>query len=290
MVPPEMTDSIQPVYVPMTKVNSDVVKTLLSRVRKVPGVQPVTPEVDPVTVEPSVAPEPEPTVIEPEAEPETLTIMSVAPFLARGGLDAATGVEYLYESDLILERQWSDGSVDYQCAKCLDYTSGKPLGVTGHNARKHGKAKTKNPRLTVVKRSDAEPIYDTAVKRLTTEIEKALDAIKETGKSFSAQELARVMVTARRERGAVLHEDPDPITPEEIIARVRALVVPEFVTYREEMTALLDSVRAEAEQQRQTAADEMRRRQRAEDTLHALVSLAREAETEVSGDSERRVG
>lgn len=75
-------------------------------------------------------------------------LLSEGPWMAhRGGTKNNSGGGYVYPSSTVIERYWTDGTVDYACTGC-DYTSAKPRGVSAHYAQ-HVGHDTRHPRAEI---------------------------------------------------------------------------------------------------------------------------------------------
>lgn len=193
----------------------------------------------PPTAAPRVqVPKPAPPASKPApAAPPGKTLISERPWLAHHGL-GSKGVGLSYESLCVIERRWSDGSIDYRCAsttKC-DYEHKAPRSVARHygasvTAGKHPKI-GKHPRRDqlLVDSSYNEPAWTRPVTdrvdRLRREIHRALAKIWDQlhdvhDRDDLATRLAEVMVEARGEHDPEHHE---PLTPEQTIERIRRLV------------------------------------------------------------------
>jgi hypothetical protein len=70
---------------------------------------------------------------EPEEAPVAkATIVSQGPYMSHATKGSATSPGKVYESKSVIERKWSDGSVDYLCAFCEDKSSITVAGVNSH--------------------------------------------------------------------------------------------------------------------------------------------------------------
>ena len=74
---------------------------------------------------------PEHPVVEPTAPEPERWIVSERPHLSHRSAARGTKPGKVYESHAILQREWSDGTVDYRCRVC-EFSSAKPLSIRGH--------------------------------------------------------------------------------------------------------------------------------------------------------------
>jgi hypothetical protein len=152
-----------------------------------------------------------------------LTVVSEKPWVARrSGQQGGKGT--MYESPFVIERLWSDGTVDYRCPHC-DFTSDKPRSVSSHGAGRADHPKGPQSKAFPVTNYEASGIQHpnrSAVSRLTSDLLHALDGM-ENWQHLSREELARrvaeVIIEARPDRAPA-----EPLTPDQIIERVRMLV------------------------------------------------------------------
>lgn len=298
LIPPDGLDAtVTPLYVPMTKVDSSRVKGLQRAVLRSLADHTPAPEVvelaesleaagldatKPITVEHHDALN---VTILHQGEDDILT---VAPYLARSsrrGTDAS-----LYASSVVLTRTWRSGKQDYACSwEGCDYTATSPKSVASHYAAHRTRAIM--DRTTVAVEVDAEPLYDTAVARLTREIEAALEegSLDWSQPGAVASALAGRIVTARRARGeAREHRDDEPLTPEALLQRLRNLLLPQEIVNRENLAAQVSSLAAQVallEEQNSRLVNRLGEKQSTLDTLAALIEDIRK-EGEDEGDSQ----
>lgn len=197
------------------------------------------------TLEPAIMPDPrlrdgepvlaeaEPAVPEPDPAPEASTPVIVweGPWKARRGNDR-DGARY-YDSQTTIERKWSDGSVDYRCAKQdCDYTAPMPRSVVRHFGMSkdhptmtdgYGRDTYRGPAYEPGTRKQAGP----AASKLAREIEDALRALNGDAEAMEADELAAALAQAivqRRAEDAGEAKPAQPLTAEQILSRIRNLV------------------------------------------------------------------
>lgn len=212
----------------------------------------------------AMAPKPEPK--DPVDVPRT--VLSVLPYMAHKSPSAAGGTRY--QSQAVKERRWSDGTVDYVCAwdEC-SYEHKNLHSVARHFARKkdHGVV---GERALVRDLEYLEPMSKRQIDRidrLQARIEAAITGLDPTADDFTRQ-LAVRMVSALAEStdGGM----PEPLTPEQIVERVRQLVDNgAYLAAQESARSMAEEVES-LRLQLATAED---RAQRAEDRWGALRSI-----------------
>lgn len=224
-------------------------------------------------------PEPEPVEPDPiKPEPEPLHVVSAKPWMARthvhkGGKSAA-----LYPSNSVIERRWSDGTTDYQCAVC-DFESPKPRSVSGHAGR-HTIRGEKNPVDTTPTLFD-QPIdgpNTIRVAGLAKEIEAAIrEAPGAEDTAEWARNIAEHIVRARIERRALEPEhEPEPLTDTELVTRLRSLLL------RDEHRRLADAevhnanLRVQVAQLSEEVGAAKATTERYKETLRTLSEMAKE--------------
>lgn len=185
----------------------------------------------PASVVSSLEPEDRPTVDLPDLETiePAVTIVSVEPWMARVGSDG--GKSDLYPSQATLERTWSDGSKDYMCSFCEEYTNDNPRAVSTHYGKAHtSKGQTPKADTTpTVFNAEIDGFRSKRVVHLAREIEAALLAVP-VGSAIDdetwARALATHIVTERIAKGKEKAEDEPVLSgPDEILARIRTLLL-----------------------------------------------------------------
>jgi hypothetical protein len=232
--------------------------------------------------EPEPEAEPEPDSVTEQDEPEQPTdephIVKVKPWVARHSMRKEGGE--VYESKAVLERKWSDGSIDYGCPRC-DFTNVEPRRVAAHYGGKHG---AEHPAA----QASAEMYVDPEVRwtpterqkgrihRLAGEMRKALEAI---GPEMTVDECAEWIVKHRDEAREHLMDETTPLTDEQVLDRIRRLI--DRGAYADLM-ARIEAVEAEA-QAAKAQQDIERRHERlgAENAIHTLEQRLTEQEQAV---------
>lgn len=195
------------------------------------------PEPEPPTAEqPAVE---EPADEEPADEP---IITKVRPWTARYAMRREGGE--VYPSKAVLERKWSDGSTDYACAyEGCEFHAPEARTVSAHYGGKHGKERPATQTDTYVDPSVSwvpSERQKGRIARLTKELEAAAQAL---GGAMTAESCAEWIVKRRDEAREGLTDETTPLTPEQIIERVRKLV--DGGAYAD-LLARIDAVEAEA--------------------------------------------
>lgn len=149
---------------------------------------------------------------------EAHSLISEGPWMARLA-GKASGRGLMYPSPVVVERHWSDGTVDYRCTHS-DYTSPKPRSVASHAGKSHaGKGQHEAPRRV----NDYAPsgiVHPS--RRLVADLTRALDAVpdwKDLDAATLAERLAEV-ITASREPSL----PTEPLTDAEVLNRIVTLV------------------------------------------------------------------
>jgi hypothetical protein len=185
------------------------------------------------------APAPDPTPLpgwEGVVVPEVHTlrpreIIRQEPWAAHGHV-GSDGISRTYPSEAVVEREWSDKTIDYACAdpEC-DYTNDVPRSVSSHFASKHrrGLGRAEQPPADDV---DPEwtPQRKAQVARLRRELDGALNAALAQGIDWAVEDqakwLAEWIVEHRADTPVSGSDETDPadLTPEQILDRIGALV------------------------------------------------------------------
>lgn len=231
------------------------------------------------------------TLITPPEEPSAPTIVSRSPFLARGGSGLRDGVAELYASRAITERKWSDGTVDYECAyEGCSYNHSSARSVAGHHSS-HRAGVGALPKEIVAVEVDAEPIYDTAIRRLSNEIETALALLAQRPDDDAslARSLATMMVARRRDRAEPQPHETESLTPEQVLDKVRSLLMAQEITNQRNLAERVEELRAENERLAEQKDRAVQRAHDLRETLETLASLAR-VDTEEDEDAESASG
>lgn len=171
-------------------------------------------------------PDPEP--VEPEPD---VFVVSENPWLARSGTSDRNA--YVYESGAVVERKWSDGSKDYKCSAC-DFTDPAPHRIAHHYRRSSKESHPALERHPETMRAEPYVPQSRSVsaaqraEKLAKELAKATEAIglpPQEGTDEWLLSLAREVINKRDERrDAEGEHEPVPLTPDQIIERIRGLV------------------------------------------------------------------
>ena len=202
---------------------------------------------------------PIPTEQQVPAQDEEPYVVSSVPWLAKAG-PSGVGKGSKYESPHTLEELMSDGSIRYKCRTC-DFTDDNGKSVSLHSGRKHG-ANRERERIIV---NDYGPVEHRPARepRLVSDILGALDAIENwhlLSKEILAERVSTLIIEARPDR-----TPSEPLTPEQVIERIRYLVDGERI----------GAMHAEVEQLRGQYAEVVARAEAAE-----AAEAAAKAETE----------
>lgn len=227
--------------------------------------------------------------------PAQAIVVSETPWLAKLNQTKAGGAHY--ESDSVIERHWSDGTVDYLCPTCRAlgqdvYTADNPRSVATHNRRhvirgEKTRATTPGKKEIVEVRPDDEvtPRTEARIERLAKELAAALVVTRgynpsDTSAEDYARRLAAHIIEQRGERQEHEPIPVEPLTPEGLVAQIRALVARDLLAERQAMLAQVEqqalqiaAVEASLERERRETA-----RHRA--TLSAFAEMAREVADE----------
>ena len=171
-----------------------------------------------------------------EAAPEVETadagadethIVFEQPYLSHRAPSAIGG--FRYASRAIIERRWSDGSIDYKCSRC-EFTSENPRGVSTHYGRSSDRThppvgEDSQQEGLVRDREYTEAVLDRQRARVTrwkNRLEAAMAGLDRDSEEFS-ERLAERLVEQTDESSDSSSERVPP-TAEQIVERVRRLV------------------------------------------------------------------
>lgn len=191
-------------------------------------------------------------VVESRSEPEPVlrSVVDERPYLSHRKNGPKGGTRY--PSPFVVERVWSDGSIDYRCRFC-DFSSDRVKSVSTHAARAHrGEYDRDSEREYVFDPDYTEPVEGkrpryTPSERLLSALTDALaevlagltaDDVPGTGRLREGMALVNRVDLATVARAAAegalrwMHDRPDlpdpverePLTDEQIVARIRTLV------------------------------------------------------------------
>jgi len=184
-----------------------------------------------------------------------VTIVSSEPWMARVSSDGRK--TDLYPSQATLERTWSDGSVDYACAwEGCDYTADKPRSTSSHYRIHVMDSGVRVDTTPTVFDAKVDGYRTVRVAHLAKEIEAALDAIvydqfdtTTEGNGGLARFLATQIITDRLARGKEkIEEEPEPASAEDIVARMRRLLMRDEQTRAEQAEAHAENLRKQIEE------------------------------------------
>lgn len=217
-----------------------------------------------------------------ESEPDEKHLLFEKPMLAK----ASDGEGY--ESQVALERHWSDGSIDYKCVDC-DYSSPNRLSIRSHRTKRdHQKREAREPRF----KTDVPDAATYAPRQTRVEALAALLAEMQGEDPEAIARAALTWVHEQSRRGTGLAEEREPMTAEETLERIKALVDSSGERLAEkqkmaEMEERIAAMEAQIEQTERYAIEQAERADRSQATLNAL----RELVTEVTvAEAERKAG
>jgi len=184
-----------------------------------------------------------------------VTIVSSEPWMARVSSDGRK--TDLYPSQATLERTWSDGSVDYACAwEGCDYTADKPRSTSSHYRIHVMDSGVRADTTPTVFDAKVDGYRTVRVAHLAKEIEAALDSIEDgsvydttlDGNGGLARYLATQIIRERLAKGKEKIEDDEPTEPEDILARIKRLVMREENKRAEQAEAHAENLRKQVEE------------------------------------------
>ena len=204
------------------------------------------------------------------------------------------GLSRTYPSEAVLEREWSDGTIEHVCqAPDCDY-AGVPRSVASHFASKHrrGQGRADQPPIDGID-PDWTPQKRAQITKLRREIDGALVAALSQGIDWDEVDQAEWIaewIVAHRVDTAVSGSDetePADLTPEQILDRIGALVDRgRGKMLREQIESLnsaVDGFMAALDDARNEAARSAARAEKAENDLRAVHDMLTEyAPREVS--------
>jgi len=182
-----------------------------------------------------------------------LTLVSAKPWLSRMGTNRTKLTASLVENDRVLERTWSDGTVDWVCSLC-GYRADAPRSVAAHYGQTHTKSgeaekRDASARVPVATGVHVDPAtirngYTGHGYTPTDRLVAALMAfLSEQGDIGGLEETAVAALRWFHERPDLEpaeEREPHTMTDAEIIARVRLLVGGRDVALEAEHAALLE--------------------------------------------------
>jgi hypothetical protein len=163
----------------------------------------------------------------PAPKTKTVTLVSEEPMIAHRGQGVG------YPSTTTIERKWSDGSIDYACAKDgCDFVSTVRHGPRSHwqvHIREDEANRTNVDLIPKVDTEPHEPIYRPRQHRVAA-LAAALKELLQDGLDWdnldaAAETLAqRALVWTHEQTGGSMSEEREPMTAEEVLVRIRSLV------------------------------------------------------------------
>lgn len=230
---------------------------------------------DPTPKKKAPAPKKKAETAAPGALPEQpeRTVVSEQPMIAHRGQKKG------YVSETTNVRRWSDGTEDFTCRYCGQAFEQR-LSVRGH-WQKHVRAGEVEPydasKVTRVATPPHEPTWTRQGGPRLARIKALAEFIKHLDmEKIEPEELAHLVlswVAEQSNTGSGLAGEREPLTPEQIIERIRSLIDQgEYLTQRAEIDA--QRARIDELEARATAAES--EAQRARETLQAFRELATE--------------
>lgn len=201
--------------------------------------------------------------------------------VSEGPMRAKAGDRSAYDSEVTIQRLWSDGTKDYKCVKC-DYWSTQRQSVAAHNARKHPGVTSPRPATYQAVVTDAT-VYaprQTRIDALAQVIEEALTAAMQDGGKLDSAQIAKTALTwvhDQHRKGTEFSEDVEPRTPDEVLNRIRTLLDDGTRLRETQRLSELETRVLEAEERAEQAE---KRADQARSTLRAFMDLASELSAE----------
>lgn len=203
-----------------------------------------------------------------EAEDAPLRLVSEGPMISKGGSLGG------YTSNIATKREWSDGSVDYQCTRC-DFEGMAPRSMASHwgkhvreDERNRGGHKGVEVEVEGHEYTPTPERWDSLAEALKTAMEMGLDWSDLDGAAKHLALSALKWDNDRRKRN-----EPgirEPLTDTELLDKIRGLVDNGlYASQRDRIDALEEQVAA----MESAVAEAQSARQRAEETLDTLADL-----------------
>lgn len=175
-------------------------------------------------------------------------IVSEKPWLAHKAASKDGGI--MYESKAVVERTWSDGSIDYRCSlEGCDYTSDKPHSVRAHYGRSkdHPNLGTRRGEKEVKGQDYFEPLTHRPSKGRIEAILSILAQHPDAAKDLPLPDLIELILSADMERDPLYERGESVIsgmlegtlTDAQIVEHIRRIVG---------QPALVDDLRNQVEQ------------------------------------------
>lgn len=205
---------------------------------------------------------------------KVLRLISEAPMIAHRGQGVG------YPSETTIERKWSDGSIDYACAKDgCDFTSTIRHGVRSHwqvHVREDEASRSNVDLIPKVLTEPHEPIYQPRkyrVEALAAALKECLaEGLDWNDIDTAAETLAqRALVWTHEQTSGSMSEEREPMTAEEVLVRIRSLVDNGAYASQADRILVLEAEREELAARVEEAEHDA---QEARDTLEAFADLA----------------
>jgi hypothetical protein len=153
-------------------------------------------------------------------------IVSEGPWMARKAPRSKGGL--LYPSKAVIQRTWSDGTIEYVCADPgCDWTADNPTSVARHYAGVHsrGQGQQAQPEPTAIDPDYTEPVNSryTPTDRMVALVAEQVRLSLAAG--MDADDMAIALLTWLHDRPDYQHTTRDiDLSPEAILDRIRVLV------------------------------------------------------------------
>ncbi len=160
------------------------------------------------------------------AEPR---IVSRKPWLAHRRPASKNTVGTRYESQAVVERKWSDGTIDYVCAFCGDtFTSTNPKSVSAHYRSHRAPVDPPNQAPLLADPEYMEPLSARKPYVPSERLVLALAEFLRNSDGDSVEEWATAALEWMRLRpdlpAAVEHQEVAPLTAEQQVERIAAII------------------------------------------------------------------
>lgn len=184
---------------------------------------------------------------EPDTTPQLTDrhVVSERPWMAHQSSGSGTSHAKAYPTRSTIERLWSDGTKDYRCAyDGCEVVKDRPKQIVTHFAAKHVRFGNLEKQGRPTELVDDPNFEGTGLTRKVRPRKSRIDALARHLEgldlsALNAEELAEETLTFLAElsnSGSSLSQEREPLTPEQIITRIRTLVDPG--TYVEQQEVL----------------------------------------------------
>jgi hypothetical protein len=219
--------------------------------------------------------------------PQPRKIVHEGPWLAKLHPTRAGGKRY--PSHAVIERRWSDGAIDYECADHCGFIRDDPISVSRHYGAAHTRGR--GPNQDSKRNADTHvldpnyeagpprgPHHEQRVMKLSVRLQRILRELDLRtncdNPEWIAQRIAERLVP---ERDDVDPTTGQPLTAEQIIDRIRRMIDQgEYVQLRDQVTTLS----AQNTELTKAVEEANARTQRAVDRWNALTSMIVEEKEE----------